>query len=337
MSGFKEIATRESCFRPGSTLCPGCMEAIAFQNVGRVTDNGVKTVFSIGTSCAEVSTLFFPNVVAWGRGEVSPDDFSKSFSILHNVFESAPTLAEAVRDTADVLESMGALKHPVQVVSTSGDGGALAIGLRALLHTIHRRPKITIIVLVNEIFANTGFQYSPATIPFADTSTTPNGPGHPGNLEPPLDYVHLSIAAGASLVAQISPAHGKLFVKTVEKALACDGTAVIFVPAPCISGWKFEDGETVKLATIGAQAGAFPVFVWEKGKGGSVKDCAREAAERPAIEEFLGMQRRFYHMVQKDPESGRYVARKGREADLAKLRDWVQSNVERLYKLAELK
>jgi pyruvate ferredoxin oxidoreductase beta subunit len=337
MSGFKEIATRESCFRPGSTLCPGCMEAIAFQNVGRVTDNGIKTVFSIGTSCAEVSTLFFPNVVAWGRGEVSPDDFTKSFSILHNVFESAPTLAEAVRDTADVLESMGALKHPVQVISTSGDGGALAIGLRALLHTIHRRSRITIIVLVNEIFANTGFQYSPATIPYADTSTTPNGPGHPGNVQLPLDYVHLAIAAGASLVAQISPAHGKLFVKTVEKSLECEGTAVIFVPAPCISGWKFEDGETVKIATIGAQSGAFPVFVWEKGKGGSVKDCARDAAERPAIEEFLGMQRRFYHMVQTDPESGRYVARKGHEEDLGKLRDWVQSNVERLYKLAELK
>ena len=69
MSGYKETALKESCFRPGSTLCPGCMEAIAFQNVGRVSDNGKKTVFTIGTSCAEVSTLAFPNVVAWGRGD----------------------------------------------------------------------------------------------------------------------------------------------------------------------------------------------------------------------------------------------------------------------------
>jgi pyruvate/2-oxoacid:ferredoxin oxidoreductase beta subunit len=139
MSGYKEIATRDSCFRPGSTLCPGCMEAVAFQNVGRVTDNGVKTVFSIGTSCAEVSSLFFPNVVAWGRGEASPDDFTKSFAILHNVFESAPTLAESIRDVADVLTDVGALKHPIQVLSSSGDGGALAIGLRALIHTIGAR------------------------------------------------------------------------------------------------------------------------------------------------------------------------------------------------------
>jgi pyruvate ferredoxin oxidoreductase beta subunit len=337
VSTYKEIATRESCFRPGSTLCPGCMEAIAFQNIGRVTDNGVKTVFSIGTSCAEVSTLFFPNVVAWGRGEAPPDDWARSFAILHNVFESAPTLAEAVRDVADVLTGMGALAHPVQVMSSSGDGGALAIGLRALLHTIHRRSRVTLFVLVNEIFANTGFQYSPATTPFADTSTTPNGPGHPGNPEPPLDYIHLCIAAGASMVAQVSPAHGKLFVKTVERALASTGTAVVFVPAPCISGWKFDDGETVKLATLGAQAGAYPAFVWEQGKGGAVKDCAREASERPPIEEFLGLQRRFHHMVRHDAASGRYVAREGREQDLEKLRGWVQSNVERLYRLAELK
>jgi pyruvate ferredoxin oxidoreductase beta subunit len=335
MSGYKETALKDSCFRAGSTLCPGCMESVAFQNIGRVTDNGVKTIFSIGTSCAEVSTLAFPNVVAWGRGDESSDDWSKSFAILHNVFESAPTLAEAARDVADSLTSVGALKRPVQVLSASGDGGALAIGLRTLLHTIHRRSRVTIIVLVNEIFANTGFQYSPATMPYADTSTTP-AEGTPGNLNPPLDYIHLAIAAGAGLVAQLSPAHGKLFVKTIERSLEVQGTAVIFVPAPCISGWKFEDGQTVELALLGARSGVFPAFVWERGKGGSIKDCSLDAAERPDILEFLGMQRRFAHMVVKDKQTGQVKARPEREADLVKLRAWVQGNVERLQGLGRL-
>ena len=61
----------------------------------------------------------------------------------------------------------------MQIISTGGDGGAFAIDLRTLLHTIHRRARVTIVILVNEIFANTGFQYSPATMPYADTSTTP--------------------------------------------------------------------------------------------------------------------------------------------------------------------
>ncbi len=335
MSGYKETALKDSCFRAGSTLCPGCMESVAFQNIGRVTDNGVKTIFTIGTSCAEVSTLAFPNVVAWGRGSDSPDDFSRSFAILHNVFESAPTLAEATRDVADVLTDIGAMKRPVQILSASGDGGALAIGLRSLLHTIHRRARITVIVLVNEIFANTGFQYSPATMPYADTSTTP-AEGTPGNLNPPLDYLHLAIAAGAGMVAQLSPAHGKLFVKTVERSLQADGTAVIFVPAPCISGWKFEDGQTIELALLGARSGVFPAFVWERGKGGTVKDCAMDAAERPDILEFLGMQRRFSHMVVKDKKTGEVKARPERAQDIEKLRAWVQSNVERVYGLGQL-
>jgi len=336
MSGYKEIALRESCFRPGSTLCPGCMESIALQNVGRVSDNGTKTVFTLGTSCAEVSSLFFPNVVAWGRGDAPPDDFAKSFGIVHNVFESSPTLAEAVRDVSDLLVEHGALEKPVQVIGASGDGGAFAIGLRSLLHTIHRRSRILFIVLVNEIFANTGFQYSPATTPFAETSTTPVGEALQGNPNLPLDYIHLAIAAGAGMVSQVSPAHSKLFLKTVERSLACKETAVLFVPAPCISGWKYEDGETVHIAEIGAQCGVFPAFIWEKGKGGVVKDCPFDAKERPGLEEFLGLQRRFHHLVQKDLD-GRYSVRPGKEAIMESFRAWTQGNVERLYRLAELR
>jgi pyruvate/2-oxoacid:ferredoxin oxidoreductase beta subunit len=313
------------------------MEATALQNVGRVTDNGVKTIFTIGTSCAEVSSLAFPNIVAWGRGDGSPDDHARSFGIIHNVFESAPTLAEAVRDVGDVLEDHGALQSPVQVLSVSGDGGAVAIGLRSLLHTIHRRTRITVLVLVNEIFANTGFQYSPATVPFAATSTTPFGERTHGNPNPPLDYLHLAIAAGAGLVAQVSPAHGKLFLKTVEKSLDAKTTSVIFVPSPCITGWKFNDAETMRIATLGAQCGAFPAFVWERGKGGTVKDCYRDPKERPPVEEFLGMQRRFGHMVRKDPETGTFVAREESEEDVEQFKNWVNANVERLYALAELK
>jgi pyruvate ferredoxin oxidoreductase beta subunit len=337
MSGYKEIARRDSCFRAGSTLCPGCMESIALNNVGRVTANGVKTVFTIGTSCAEVSSLAFPNIVSWGRGDGPPDDFAESFGIIHNVFESAPTLAEAVRDVSEVLTACGALDRPIQVVSTSGDGGAIAIGLRALLHTVYRRSRVTILVLVNEFFANTGFQYSPAATPFSDTSTTPAGSAVPGNLSKPLDYVHLCIAAGADLVAQVSPAYGKLFVKTVERSLEVAGTAVIFVPAPCISGWKFEDGKAMELATLGAQAGIYPTFVWERGKGGSVKDCPQDAAERCSIEEFLLLQRRFAHLVERDKETGAAKAKPGQEANLQALKDWTRQNVDRLYALAQLK
>ena len=44
----------------------------------------------------------------------------------------------------------------------------------------------------------------------------------------------------------------------------------------------------MELALLGAQVGVYPTFIWKRGKGGKVKDCAREAKERPPIEEFLG-------------------------------------------------
>jgi pyruvate ferredoxin oxidoreductase beta subunit len=336
MSTIKEIAQRESCFQPGSTLCTGCMESVAFQTIGKVTDNGRKTIYTMGTFCGEVSTLLYPNVVAWGRGQKTSEEFSKSFGIIHNVFESAPTVAEGIRDVADILTTSGALENPIQVVSNSGDGGAVAIGLRSLLHTIYRRARITIIVLVNEYFANTGFQYSPASSFGADTSTTPVGADGTGNHEHPLNYLHLCVAAGAGFVAQVSPAFSKVFFGAMEKAMECKETAVIFVPAPCITGWKFEDGAMMKLARLGAETGFFPVFQKEKGKKGSVKFCSLDPKERPSILEFMGLQRRFQHLVVKDKQTNQFIVRPGAEDRFAKVQASVQMNVEHLHKIAEL-
>src|SRR5205823_2716365 len=136
---FKQHALAEDAFAEGHALCPGCMEAIAFHGIGRATDNGRKTVLTLGTFCGEVSTLMYPDLIAWGRGAASPQAVAKSVGVIHNVFESAPTVAEAVRDTADVLAEVGAWAGASpNVVALSGDGGALSIGLRALLHAIHR-------------------------------------------------------------------------------------------------------------------------------------------------------------------------------------------------------
>ena len=68
-----------------------------------------------------------------------------------------------------------------------------------------------------------------------------------------------------------------------------------------------------------------------------IEIAARDAAERPPIESFLGLQRRFHHLVRRDPADGSFVARPGAETELERMREWTQSNVERLYALADLK
>lgn len=336
MTTVKELAARQSSFQPGSTLCTGCMESVAFQNIGKLTDNGIKTIQTMGTFCGEVSTLYYPSVVAWGRGEKVPEDFTKSFGIIHNVFESAPTVAEAVRDVGDILNETGSMTQPIQVMSTSGDGGALAIGLRSILHTANRRSRITSVVIVNEVFANTGFQYSPTAAVGTDTSTTPIGSDGMGNHYEPMDYMMLAMAAGAGLVAQVSPAYPKYFIKVFEKALACKETAIVFVPGPCISGWKFEEGKTTELAKLGCETGFYPCFLKEKGQKGEVKFVERDPKERKSILEFMGPQRRFSHLVVLDKETKKYVPRPGKEEHIARVQKSIDERTEKLFKIAEL-
>jgi pyruvate ferredoxin oxidoreductase beta subunit len=326
---FKDIALRDDAFCEGHTLCPGCMESMTFNTIGRATDNGRKTVFTMGTFCGEVSTLMYPNVIAWGRKKHEPNEFEKSVGVIHNVFESAPTVAEAVRDTADLLADTGAWRGaPPNVVSLSGDGGALSIGLRSLLHTIHRQARIAIFVNINEVFANTGFQYSPTAIPYADSSTAPRG-----SAAEPIDHIGLAVVAGAAFVAQASPAFAPFFAEVVEEALAAEGTAVVFVPSPCIAGWKFEEGQTVELGKLASQTGLFPCFRKRRGQVGEIKHVP-EKARRPPVERFLVAQRRFEHVVRLVNDAPTIAP--GHEAEIQAIQAYADRNVERLGRIAQL-
>lgn len=72
---------------------------------------------------------------------------------------------------------------------------------------------------------------------------------------------------GLDLAQEALRPDGRLFQKTFEDAAECKGTAIIFVPAPCISGWKYEDGRTIELAIMGAKVGVYPTVVRKRGEG----------------------------------------------------------------------
>ncbi len=325
---FKELALRDDAFGEGHSLCPGCEEAVTFHAIGRATDNHRKTVLVMGTSCGEVSTLAYPGGIAWGRGREEPEQLDKSLGVLHHVFESAPTVAEAVRDTADLLGGVGAWTGaPPNVLSWSGDGGALAIGLRPFLHTIYRRARVALFVNINELFANTGFQYSPTGIPYGDASTLPGGGG-----AEPIDHIGLALVAGAGFVAQVSPGFAPLMAEVVDEALRCETTAVVFVPSPCIAGWKFAEGMTAELGRLASKTGLFPCFRKRAGQPGELLHVPAE--RRPPVTDYLALQRRFDHLVQLI--DGHPVVRPGREPEVAAIQAYADRNVARLRQLAAL-
>src|SRR5207247_10415216 len=135
----------------------------------------------------------------------------------------------------------------------------------------------------------------------AASSTRPGG----GPAEP-RDHVGLAIAAGAGYVAQASPAFAPLCAEVVTEALACETTAVVFVPSPCIAGWKFEEGLTAELGKLASQTGLFPCFRKRAGHPGELKHVP-EKDRRPPVEKFLIAQRRFGHLVRLEVGEPRIV------------------------------
>jgi pyruvate ferredoxin oxidoreductase beta subunit len=197
-----------------------------------------------------------------------------------------------------------------------------------LLHAIHRRARVAIFVNINEVFANTGFQYSPTSIPFADSSTLPYG-GPAG----PIDHVGLCVVAGAGYVAQASPAFPQFFAEVVTEALACETTAVVFVPSPCIAGWKFKEGLTADLGKLAAQTGLFPMFRKRAGQPGEFKHLP-EKAKRPPVEKWLGLQQRFEHLCRM--ENGEVKLRAGHEDQVAAIQTYADRNFPHLEALGRL-
>ena len=313
LKGTVEQARGGDAFREGHRLCPGCLEASALHAIGRATDNGRKTVFALGTHCSEAGALRYPDVVAWGRGPEEPDSLAKTVGLIQAGGEAAASVAEGIRDAADALADLGAWSAPApNVVAVTSDAGALAGGLDGLLHTLHRGRPLAVFVLVHEVFGASRF-------PLPATAT---GPGRE-----PIDHLRLAIAAGAGLVAQLSPVFAQPFAKIAEEALSCGAPAIVFVPAPCLSGWRVEERRGAEIARLECETGIAPGFRWRPGERAQVL-AVPPKPDRPGVEEYLARQQRFAHLARL--EGDRAVILPGREAEVAALQRWADQRVEGL-------
>lgn len=314
---LKDFGRREDAFREGHRLCPGCLEATALHAIGRATDDGHKTVLALGTFCSEASTIHFPDVVAWGRGAEEPASVEKTLGILQAPPELATSVAEGVRDAAEVLGAVGAWTRPApNVVAITGDTGGIAGGLDALLHTLHRGRRVATFVMIHEVYGASHFPV-PSTSIAAGVA--------------PIDHLGLAVASGAAYVAQASPGFPELFAQVAQEALAAEGASVVFVPAPCLSGWRIDPGLAAKMARLACETGLSPCFRRRRGQKGEVLQVPPKP-ERPRVEEYLARQQRFEHLA--TLVDGRAAIVPGREAEIAALQAWADAQVGKLEALA---
>lgn len=120
------------------------------------------------------------------------------------------------------------IKPELKPIILTGDGDAASIGGNHLIHAARRNVDITVIVLNNGSYANTGGQMACTTPLKAHTTTSPYG-----CVEQPFDLCKLVEGAGASYVARWSTVHLTQLTKSIKEAINKKGFAFIECLAQC--------------------------------------------------------------------------------------------------------
>lgn len=133
-----------------SNFCSGCGYGIILKTLGELIDEmeiAPRTVMTLDIGC---------NLLAW--------DYYKIDTVQTHHGRVTPLAAGYKR----------ANKESV-VFGIAGDGGLYAIGLQSFLHCAHRNDPVTIIGVNNTLYAMTGGQAGPTTMPGEVTDSSPEG------------------------------------------------------------------------------------------------------------------------------------------------------------------
>ena len=139
------------------------------------------------------------------------------------------------------------------IICFDGDGSDAAIGIGDVIHAAARGEKITILMINNSLFANTGGQMAPTTLMVQKTTTSPAGrraevEGYPVNLAEMV-----GAAAGCKFAARVAiydPAHVIAAKKALKKAFQCQmelrGLSFVEFLSNCPTNWHMTPFETIE-------------------------------------------------------------------------------------------
>ncbi|MFH1054533.1 MAG: pyruvate synthase subunit PorB [Candidatus Altiarchaeota archaeon] len=290
-------------FARGHRACAGCGESLALRLLMKVA--GPNTIVCQCTGCMEVVSTPYPET-AW------------EVPWVHSAFENNSAVASGVERALKVLG-----KEDVNVLVLGGDGGTYDIGLQCLSGAFERGHNITYICTDNEAYMNTGIQRSGATPYGASTTTSPAGKVSIGKHEGKKDLIHIMAAHGAPYLATASVGYHTDFLRKVKTALATKGPKFLNVYVPCVPGWRIEPEACIKVAKLGVDTGATPLFEIIDGK--HKLNMPVDSSKLKPVEEYLKLQGRFRHLFK--PERN--------ETELARIQKSVKDGVDRLKELSD--
>lgn len=182
-----------------------------------------------------------------------------------------------------------------------GDGWGYDIGFGGVDHVLASGADVNLLVLDNEVYANTGGQTSKATPAAAIAKFSANG-----KFEAKKDLAAIAMTYRNVYVAQIAAgANPMQVIKAFEEAEAYPGPSIIIAYVPCIAhGIVGGMGESIHEAKEAVESGYWSLFRYnpalrEQGKSPMTLDFRRPDFNK--ITDYLMMQTRFSSLKRVNP------------------------------------
>ncbi|MCW8329107.1 pyruvate:ferredoxin (flavodoxin) oxidoreductase [Photobacterium sp. SDRW27] len=216
----------------------------------------------------------------------------------------------AQRENVKQLKLMVSEAHPLQqhadaLVAKSvwilgGDGWAFDIGFGGLDHVLASDKNVNIVVLNNQVYANTGGQQSKATPTGAIAKFASEGKPNAGK-----DLGITAMINGNAYVATVAlGANMNQCLKAIQEAEAYPGPSLIIAYASCIThGINMSKG--IEQQKLLVESGLWPLYRFDprrKNKGKAALQLDSRPAKHP-ISDFVGQQNRFKQLSARDHQS----------------------------------
>ncbi len=128
-------------------------------------------------------------------------------------------------------------------ISYTGDGGAYAIGMQGLFWAALRNDQVTVIVVNNTIYAMTGGQLAPTTMPGQKTDTSPSGNEQATVMGPEL-VRSLNAKAFVARAAVNDVAGLQSALRKAFEAQKAGNFSLVEVLSFCPTNWRTKGAET---------------------------------------------------------------------------------------------
>jgi len=219
-------------------FCPGCGHGLILKALGQAIDEldiQGRVVYGCDIGCSLLSWDFFNiDTVQTHHGRTTP--------VMTGVKRASP---ETI------------------CIAYMGDGGGYAIGSQHLVNAAARNERITVILANNTIYAMTGGQMAPTTMPDQKTETSPYG-RDPDVTGQPMRGPEMvaAITGEGAYVARGTIANMRqlkaYLKKALENQLAGRGFSFVEALSTCPTNWRTNAGETWKFVEE-TMAGHFKV------------------------------------------------------------------------------